>query len=79
MDVSSIALQALEQSSAQMDAAVAQIASAGSVSNAPAPVDTVSLSEEMVALMSAKAGFAANISVMKTAEQMQGSVLNVMA
>ena len=42
-------------------------------------MDVVSLSEEMVALMAAKTAFAANVSVMKTAEQMQQSLLNVMA
>jgi hypothetical protein len=56
-DVSSIALQGLEQASAQLDAAATQIASAGTDGS---PVDTVSLSEEMVALMSAKTAFAAN-------------------
>jgi flagellar hook protein FlgE len=79
MDVSLIALQGLEQASAQVDAAASQIASAGSFSDAPAPTDTVSLSEEMVALMSAKTAFAANVDVLKTAEQAQQNVLNVMA
>lgn len=62
-----------------MDAAAGRIASAGSTSDGTAVVDIVSLSEEMVALMSAKTAFAANVSVLKTAEQMQQSVLNVMA
>ncbi len=79
MDASSIALQGLEQASAQVDAIAGRIASAGSFSDSPAPVDTVSLSEEMVALMSAKTAFAANVDVFKTAEQTQQSVLNVMA
>lgn len=79
MDVSSIALQGLEQASAQVDAAAVRIASAGAVAGGAAPVDVVSLSEEMVALMAAKTAFAANVSVMKTAEQMQQSLLNVMA
>lgn len=79
MDVSSIALQGLEQASAQVEAVAARIASAGSFSDGAAPTDTVSLSEEMVALMSAKTAFAANVEVFKTAEQTQQSVLNVMA
>jgi flagellar basal body rod protein FlgC len=78
MDASSIALQGLEQASAQVDAIAGRIASAGS-SDSPAPVDTVSLSEEMVALMSAKTAFAANVDVLKTAEQTQQNVLSVMA
>ena len=79
MDVSSIALQGLEQASAQLDAVATRIASAGAVAGGAAPVDVVSLSEEMVALMSAKTAFAANVAVLKTAEQTQQSVLNVMA
>ena len=79
MDVSSIALQGLEQASAQLDAAASRVASAGSASDGTAVVDIVSLSEEMVALMSAKTAFAANAAVLKTAEQTQQSVLNVMA
>ena len=79
MDVSSIALQGLEQASAQVDAAASRIASAGSSSGNPVPTDTVSLSEEMVALMSAKTAFSANVAVFKTAEQLQQSVLNVVA
>ena len=78
MDASSIALQGLEQASAQVDAIASLIASAGSP-DSPVPVDTVSLSEEMVALMSAKTAFAANVDVLKTAEQAQQNVLNVMA
>ncbi len=79
MDITSIALQGLEQSSAQVDAAVSQIASAGSSSGGAAPVDVVSLSKEMVALMSAKTAFSANVDVFKTAEETQQSTLNVMA
>jgi flagellar hook protein FlgE len=79
MDISSIALQGLEQSSAQVDAAVSQIASAGSLSGGGAPVDVVSLSKEMVALMSARTAFSANVAVFKTAEETQQNTLNVMA
>ena len=79
MDVSSIALQGLEQASAQVDGAASQIASAGSFSDGAVPTDIVSLSEEMVALMSAKTAFSANVDVVKTAEQLQQSVLNLMA
>jgi len=79
MDASAIALQGLEQASTQVDAAAVRIASAGSASDGGGSLDTVSLSEEMVALMSAKTAFAANVSVLKTAEQTQQSLLNVMA
>lgn len=80
MDLSSIALQGLELASAQLDAAASAIAGAGATSaSQPLPVDTVSLSAEMVALMSSQNLFAANVAVMKTAEQTQQSLLNVLA
>ena len=79
MDVSSIALQGLEQASAQLDAAVTRVASAASGPDGAGVVDIVSLSAEMIALMSAKTAFAVNVAVLKTAEQTQQSVLNVMA
>lgn len=79
MDVTSVALQGLEQASAQLDAVATRVAAAASASDGAAAVDIVSLSEEMVALMSAKTAFAANVAVLKTAEQTQQSVLNVMA
>ena len=82
MDVSSIALQGLEQASAQLDAAANGIVQAGAASaNAAngAGVDTVSLSSEMVALMSAQQLFEANIDTLRTADEMQQSLLNVTA
>jgi flagellar hook protein FlgE len=79
MDISSIALQGLELASAQLDAAASRIASAGAASPDGAAVDVVSLSEEMVALLSAKTLFAANIEVLKTADQIQQNALNVFA
>jgi len=79
MDISSIALQGLEQASAQLDAAASQIAGVGAASGGGAGVDTVSLSNEMVALMSAKEDFTANIASLKTAEQTENSVLDELA
>jgi len=79
MDLSSIALQGLELASAQLDVAASRIAGAGAASQDGAPVDVVSLSQEMVALMSAKTLFAANIDVLRTADQTQQSTLNLLA
>ena len=80
MDPSAIALQGLEMASAQLDAAAAAIAGASAASaSQPHPVDSVSLSEEMVALMSAQNLFATNVAVLKTADQTQANVLNVLA
>ena len=41
-------------------------------------VDTVSLSDAAVAMIAAKTQFAANISVMKKADDMQKSVINLL-
>lgn len=77
MDISSIALQGLEQVSAQLDAAASNIAGAGSQNGAT--LDVVSLSQEVVALITLQAAFASNIDVLKTGEQTQQSILNVLA
>jgi flagellar hook protein FlgE len=79
MDLSSIALQGLDQASAQLDAAASRIAGAGMPSGDGASLDTVSLSEEMVALMSAKNLFSANVASLKTADQTQQNLLDIMA
>ena len=77
MDVSSIALQGLQLANAQLEAAAANIA--GAASPDAAPVDVVDLSAEMIALMSAKALFKANIATLKTADQMQKSLIDITA
>ncbi len=79
MDISAIALQGLDQASAQLETAVAGIASAGAVSPDGANLDTVSLSEEVVALVSAKTMYSANLSTLKTADQIQKSTIDVVA
>jgi hypothetical protein len=79
MDISAIALQGLDQASAQLDAAAAGIASAGAASPDGANLDIVSLSEEMVALMSAKTMDLANLSTLKTADQIQKSTIDLIA
>ena len=54
MDLSAIALQGLQQAESQLNQAAAGIASFGAASPDGAGLDTVSLSAEMVALMSAQ-------------------------
>jgi len=79
MDVSSIALQGLQQADTQLEAAAAQIASVGANSSDGATVDVVDLSAEMVALMSAQNLFDANLATLKTANEMQRSVIDLKA
>ncbi|HVM92756.1 MAG TPA: hypothetical protein VMT67_08100 [Terriglobales bacterium] len=79
MDISAIALQGLQQADAQLQTAAVQIASASAVTPDGTGIDTVTLSAEMVALMSAKNQVAINAEVMKTADELQQTTLDVMA
>ena len=79
MDLSAIALQGLERGQAQLEQAAARLAGAGAESPDGANLDTVELSAEIVALMSAKTQFSANLSTLKTADQIQKSAIDLMA
>jgi flagellar hook protein FlgE len=79
MDPSSIALQGLQQADAQLEAAAARIASAGANSPDGATLDVVDLSAEMVALMSAQNSFELNLATLKTADEMQKSLIDLKA
>ena len=75
----SFALQGINQAETRLNAAAAQL-SAGSVGTADsAGIDTVDLSSAMVSLMEARNGLNASVSVAHTAEQMQGSLLSLLA
>ncbi len=76
MDPSAIAIQGLQQAEAQLETAAARIASAGS--NAPdGNLDTVDLSTELVALMSAQNLFEVNLATIKTADQMEKALVDI--
>jgi flagellar hook protein FlgE len=79
MDLSAVALQGLEQAQVQLQNAATRLAGAGTESPDGAGLDTVELSAEIVALMSAKNQFSANLSTLKTADQIQKSLLDVTA
>ena len=76
MDVSSIAL-ALQQANTQLETAAARIAAASANSPDSATLDVVDLSAEMVALMSARNLFDTNLATLKTADQMQESLIDI--
>ena len=78
MNITAIALQGLQQASAQLDAAASSIASAGASPNG-SNVDVVSLSVEMVALRSAQTLFACNLASLETADQMQKTLIDITA
>ena len=79
MDLSAIALQGLEQGQVQLDKAAARLAGAGAASGDGASLDTVDLSAEIVALMSAQTQLSASLSILKTAGEIQKNTLDVMA
>jgi hypothetical protein len=78
MDISAIALQCVEQAQVQLADAATRLASAGASPDG-AGVDIVDLSAEMVALISAKNNFSVNLSVLKTASQIEKQVTDLTA
>lgn len=78
MDIQTIALRGLEQSQARLDQAAGRIASIGDASPDGTNVDSVDLSAESVALLSAKNSVELNVSGMKAADRMQASLINLL-
>ena len=79
MDLSSIALQGLEQAQTLAEAAGAKLSSVGAPSAGGASLDTVAPSTDMIALMTAQNDTAINVSLLKTAEEAQKSVVDLIA
>jgi len=79
MDLSTIALQGLQQADVQLDQAASRIASWETGSSGGANSDTVTLSAEMVAVLSAQTQSAADINTLKTADVMQKNLIDMMA
>ena len=77
MDPTSIALQGLQQADIQLESAATRIASADTISPDSVNLDVVDLSAEMVALMSAQTLFDINLATIKTADQMQKSLIDI--
>ncbi|MFZ3213521.1 MAG: flagellar basal body rod C-terminal domain-containing protein [Terriglobales bacterium] len=79
MDLSAIALQGLDQAQVQLQSAAIKLVGMGADSSDGAGLDTVDLSTEIVALMSAQNQYSANLSTLKTTDQLQQSLLDVTA
>jgi len=79
MDLSAIALQGLDQAQTALETAAAKIASVGTLSPDTPSVDSVDLSAEMVALLSAKNAFSVNIATLKVADEVQESLIDLIA
>jgi flagellar basal body rod protein FlgC len=78
MELSAIALRGLEQALMQFGQAEEQVAAPAATADGT-PVDTIDLSQAIVSLLSARNQFEANIAVLKTADEMQRHVVDVLA
>lgn len=79
MDLSAIALEGLQQANTQLEKAATRIASFGAASSDGVNVDTVNLSVEMVALMSARNQTSVDLSILKTATEIKKNLIDLMA
>ena len=79
MELSSIALQGLRQADTQLARAASNIASFQANTPAGAGVDTVDLSAAVVALLSAKNSYSANVATVKAAEEIQKTTIDLIA
>jgi hypothetical protein len=79
MEISAIALQGLNQAQAQVQQAGGRLASMGASSVDGTPVDTADLTDATVSLLAGKNAFAADIQLLKVADEMQKQTLNLLA
>ena len=79
VDISNVALDGLHRAEVKLEKAAARIASFGAGSSGGANTDTVDLSAKMVALMSARSEFSANLKSLETAGEEQKSLIDLMA
>ena len=77
MQAISAALQGLQQAENQLNQTASVLAR--SPLSAAAPQDQVSLSDSVVSLLQAKTSFNANLDTIKVADEMQKSLLSVLA
>lgn len=81
MDMLGIAQQGLQQAEGQFDNTARRIAQAGTVAapSSQTPTDSVSLSDDMVSLMSSQNQYDADIGVAHAASEMQKATLSLLA
>jgi len=79
MDLSAIALQEVQQAETQLEAAATRLASYGAASSDGISPDTIDLSAEVVALLSAKQQALVNLQTLKTAGEISKTLIDVMA
>jgi hypothetical protein len=79
MDLSYIALQGVQQAETQLEAAATRIATFGAAPSDSAALDTIDLSAEMVALLSAKQLASVNLQILRTESAINKNLIDVMA
>jgi len=79
VDVLSSALQGLSQAQNQFEQSAARLTRSTTASPGSMAADTVDLSQEAVSLLAAKNQFAVGVDLLKTAENMQKSLINLLA
>ncbi len=79
MDLTAIALQGLDQAGTQLESAASSIASFQANAPAGASVDTVDLSAAVVALLSAKNLYSANLATVKAAHEILKTSIDLIA
>jgi hypothetical protein len=78
MDLSAIALQGINQAEAQLDAATTNLAGAGASPNSGG-VDVVDVASQMVAMNSAQILLQLSLSTLKTSDQLQKNLIDLLA
>ena len=78
MDLSAIALQGISQAEMQLDATTTSLASAGASANGGG-VDVVDVASQMVAMNSAEILLQLSLSTLKTSDQLQKNVIDLLA
>jgi hypothetical protein len=79
MDISAIALQGVAQAQVQLDAAANNLVRAGTASPNGADLNVANFSAGIVALNSAQTLLKTSLSTLKTADQLQKNVLDLLA
>src|SRR3989442_11247521 len=79
VDISNVALDGLHRAEVKLEKAATRIASFGADSSGGANTDTVALSAEMLAVMSAKGEVSANLKRLETAGEEQKKFIDLIA
>jgi hypothetical protein len=79
MELSGIALRGLDRAQSRFERAAERLTATGADSPDGAPADTVDLSAATVGLLAARAEFAAQIQLLKVADEMERRAFDVLA